>query len=79
MNATSLEKNAMREHLLELLKTDPFSPFKVVLTSGKEYEIGNPQLVAVGETEMTIYVPKSDRWAMLRMNQVASLEAAQAA
>lgn len=69
----------MREHLLELLRKDPFIPFKVVLTSGKEYEISNPHLVAVGETEMTVYVAKSDRWAMLRMNQVASLESAQAA
>jgi len=69
----------MREHLLELLKREPFASFKVVLTSGKEYEVGDPQLVAVGETELTIYVPKSDRWAMLRMSQVASLESAQAA
>jgi hypothetical protein len=69
----------MREHLLELLQRDPFTPFRVVLTNGKEYEIKNPHLIALGETEMTIYVPKSDRWAMLRLNQVASLESAQAA
>ena len=69
----------MREHLLEWLRRDPFTPFRMILTSGKEYEISNPQLVAVGETELTIYVAKSDKWAMLRMNQVARLESAQAA
>jgi hypothetical protein len=63
----------MRERMLELLRKDPFTAFKVVLASGKAYEIRNSQHLAVGESEMTISEATSDRWAMLRMNQVARL------
>ena len=69
----------MLESFRELLHRDPFVPFRVVLTSGKEYEVTNPDLVAIGESQFTLYAPKSDKWAMLRLNQIASLESQQAA
>ena len=69
----------MKEQLHELLHRDPFIPFRIVLTSGKEYGVDNPDLVAFGESQITVYAPKSDRWSILRLNQIASLEATQAA
>ena len=69
----------MLKTLKELLKNDPFIPFRIVLTSGKEYEINHVQLVAIGETQITVYAPKSDDWSILRMNQIASIEITQAA
>ena len=51
--------------LADMLKPDPFIPFRIVLTSGKEYEIVNPQLVALGQTQITVYAPKSDNWSIL--------------
>ena len=69
----------MLDAIIKLLEREPFQPFRIVLTSGKEYDVTNPHLVAVGKTEFTVYAPKSDNWAMLRMNQIASVETSQAA
>ena len=69
----------MIKSLEEMLDRDPFVPFRIVLSSGKEYEIKNPHLVAVGKTQITVYAPRSDRFAILRMNQITSIETAQAA
>lgn len=64
----------MLDSLRELLHKEPFIPFKIVLTSGQGFQIDNPDLVAVGETQITVYRPRSDQFAILRLNQVASLE-----
>ncbi len=69
----------MIKQLHELLDSEPFVPFRIVLTSGKEYPISNPHLVAFGESQITVYTPKSDHWAILRLNQIASVETVQAA
>jgi hypothetical protein len=69
----------MIETIHEMLNREPFAPFRIVLTSGKEYEVANPDLVAVGASQITVYAPKSDRFAILRLNQIASVETAQAA
>jgi hypothetical protein len=69
----------MFETLREMLNREPFMAFRIVLTSGKEYDISNPELVAVGETQITVYAPRSDRFSILRVNQIASIESAQAA
>lgn len=50
-----------------------------MLTSGQGYDIQNPDLVALGQTQITVYQAKSDRFAILRLNQVASLEVLEAA
>ena len=64
----------MREEITELLDRDPFVPFRIVLTSGQGYDVDNPNLVALGETMLHIFFPKSDRYAALRLNQVAFTE-----
>jgi hypothetical protein len=69
----------MFETLREMLNREPFLAFRIVLTSGKEYDISNPELVAVGETQITVYAPRSDRFSILRLNQIASIESTQAA
>jgi len=69
----------MKEQLQELLDRDPFVAFTILMTSGHEYEVTNPHLVALGQSQMTVYVPKSDKNHILRLNQVASLHVAQAA
>jgi hypothetical protein len=74
-----MEQPRMLKSLQELLRRDPFIPFRIVLTSGKEYEIKHAQLVAIGETQITVYAPKSDDWSILRMNQIASIDVTQAA
>jgi hypothetical protein len=69
----------MREHLIELLNHEPFVPFRIVLTSGEGYDVGNPNLAAVGESLIHVFFPRSDKYATLRMNQIASTETAETA
>ena len=69
----------MLESIRELLDQDPFVPFRIVLTSGKEYQINDPHLVALGETQINVYAPRSDQWSVLRLNQISSIDVGQAA
>jgi hypothetical protein len=64
----------MLETLRELLDRDPFEPFRIMLTSGHAYEVSNPHLVALGQTQLTLYSPRSDKYAVLRLNQIAAFE-----
>jgi hypothetical protein len=64
----------MVEKLKELLDSDPFVPFRIVLTSGGGYEVISPYQVALGETRLDYFFPRSDRSAMLRLNQVVAFE-----
>jgi hypothetical protein len=64
----------MREEILDRLNREPFVPFRIVLTSGQGFDVTNPNLVAVGESILHVMYPRSDRYAILRMNQIASLE-----
>jgi hypothetical protein len=69
----------MIDTIEEMLSRDPFLPFRIILTSGKEYEVSNPRLVALGKSQITVYAPRSDHFSILRLNQIASIESAQAA
>ena len=64
----------MLETLEETLDQDPFVPLQIVLASGDRSDVSNPHLVAVGKSQITIYPAKTDRFAILRLNQVAALE-----
>jgi hypothetical protein len=65
---------AMKEELVEHLRRDPFVPFRIMLTSGQGYDVTDPQLVALGESLIHVMFPQSDRYAILRLNQIASME-----
>ncbi len=65
----------MLESLADMLHREPFQSFRIVLTRGDRYEVSNPDWVALGQTQATIYAPTSDRFSIVRLNQVAALEA----
>ncbi len=56
-----------------LLREEPFVPFAVVMTSGDRYEVTNPFALAIGQTSVTIYPPRSSS-VMLRKSQIVSVE-----
>ena len=64
----------MLDDLKELLGRDPFVPFRIVLTSGTSYDVTSPYQLSLGETQLNYYYPGSDRWAVLRMNQIAAFD-----
>ncbi|MGD0769204.1 MAG: hypothetical protein ABSB42_13550 [Tepidisphaeraceae bacterium] len=64
----------MVNELKDLLDREPFAAFRIVLTSGSTYEVTSPYQIAIGQTQLHYYFPRSDRKAVLRMNQIASYE-----
>jgi hypothetical protein len=64
----------MRQEISEHLNREPFVPFRIMLTSGEGYDVLNPDLVALGESMMHVFFPRSNRYATIRLNQIASLE-----
>jgi hypothetical protein len=52
----------------------PFVPFRIVMTSGNRYTIENPETMAITETQIHYYLPKSDKVIHLRLNQIAAIE-----
>jgi hypothetical protein len=69
----------MNESLSELLRHEAFKPFRIVLTNGVGYDVRNPDLVVVQQSQLVYFYPKSDRFSILRLNQVASLDLLEAA
>lgn len=58
----------------ELLERDPFHPFRIVLTSGDRYDVTNPHLLAIGETQIFYCYPSSDRFSFIRSNQITAVD-----
>jgi hypothetical protein len=62
------------DDLKELLAKEPFVPFRIILTSGSAYDVASPYQIAMGASQLSYYYPRSDKWAVLRSNQIASFE-----
>lgn len=69
-----IEERRMIENIKTLKHREPFSPFQIVMTSGDRYLIENPDLLAMGQSELAYYFPKSDRMAFLRIIEIAAVE-----
>jgi len=64
----------MIDTLHDMLRRDPFTPFAPVLTSGNRYEVLTPDQIAMLESQIFYAYPRSDRFAFIRMNQLAAIE-----
>lgn len=43
------------EDLLHWLKASPFQPFRIVLNSGRTYDIRHPEMLRVSRTSMIVF------------------------
>jgi hypothetical protein len=48
----------MLSTLREFLRHKPFRPFRVVMRSGKRYDIVNPEKVAIGSSKAYAFFPR---------------------
>lgn len=69
-----LLEHRMLETILMLKHREPFVQFQILMNSGDRYLIENPDLLAIGKSELAYYFPKSNRVAFLRSNQIAAVE-----
>ncbi len=67
------------ESLHDLLRKDPFAPFKIRTSDGKEYPVANPDFVHVMRAEIFYVFSNNDRWALIPISHVTSVEVDQAA
>ena len=67
------------ETINELLKRQPFSPFKVKLSNQETVDILNPDLVVVMKRDIFIADPSRDHFHIYSLMHVVSIESAQAA
>lgn len=62
------------DEIRELLRRDPFEPFRIKLTSGDAYNIVDPNSVALGQRRLFIAFTDTDRWAACSYLHVAAVE-----
>ena len=58
----------------DLLKREPFEPFRVRLTSGDHYDIRDPLSAALMKSRLFIALPRSERWVIVPFLHIAALE-----
>jgi hypothetical protein len=61
-------------NIREMLEREPFVPFRVVMTSGRHYDVANPALVMVLKSEVFIAFPDGEHWAHVPFLHTASVE-----
>jgi hypothetical protein len=68
-----------RTEILKFVDSDPFVPFVIVMTSGDRYEVTVSHAAAIGQHAIIVVPPKGSGHSVLRLNQISSLEALEAA
>jgi len=64
----------MTEDLDYLLNSEPFVPFRIILTSGTTYNVTSPFQLVRQEAQFTFFFAKSDRQAIFRASQLVVIE-----
>lgn len=64
----------MRENIREYLDRDPFVPFRLILSSGKQYDIVDPHSAALLKSEIFVVFPDGERWAHVPLLHITAIE-----
>ncbi len=64
----------IREIIRELLDRDPFVPFRLVLSSGRHYDVLDPQMTVLLKSEIFIAFPDGERSSLIPLLHVTSVE-----
>lgn len=62
------------EEIRELLRREPFEPFRFRLTSGDTYEIHDSNAVALGQRRVFVAFTDADRQAFFPYIHIAAIE-----
>lgn len=68
----------MPEEFEQLLARKPFLPFRILLSEGDQFDVTRRSSIAVGRGEFLIVLP-DDRWKLVPLRHVASVETLQPA
>ncbi len=67
------------EALRELLSREPFLPFRILTSGGKEYRVDNPDFVHVMQADVFYCFPDNDSFALIPLIHIALMEVEQRA
>ena len=62
------------ENIQELLNREPFLPFRLIMTSGKTYEVVSSNSAALLKSEVFVVFPDGERWAHVPFLHIASID-----
>lgn len=66
------------QDITELMDRQPFLPFRIALTSGEQFDVTERHSVAVGRNSIFVVLP-DERWKLISLRHIASVETLQAA
>jgi len=64
------------DEIRNLLRHDPFEPFRIKLSSGDVYDVRDPNSVALGKNRLFIAFPEGDSWTFIPYLHIAAVESA---
>lgn len=62
------------DEIRDLLKRDPFRPFRIQVTSGAMYEVRDPGTAVAMCSELLLALPDGDRWVFIPYLHAAAVE-----
>ena len=68
------ENGNILDSIRELKAQEPFARFAIVMNSGERYVIEAPQNLVEMRTEFFYACPRSDRFVLMRITQISSVE-----
>ncbi len=63
-----------KEALQDMLDAEPFQAFRIYTNGGQTYEVQNPTLVHQLKTQVFLAYPNSDRFALIPLRNISSIE-----
>lgn len=64
----------IRDNIRGLLDRDPFVPFRLVLSSGRQYDVVDPHMTVLMKSEIFIAFPDGERSSLVPLLHVTSFE-----
>ena len=64
----------IRNNIRELLDRDPFVPFRLVLSSGQQFDVVDPQMTVLLKSEIFIAFPDGERSSLRPLLNVTAVE-----
>lgn len=67
------EAESTLDTIRDLKRKEPFVPFRIVMTSGDQYLIQDPDALAIAASQLHYYPPRSGSAIHMRLNQIVAV------
>ena len=68
------EEENVLDTIRDLKHREPFTPFRVVMTSGESQVVEHPDSLAMNDSQLFYCMPRSGRVIYMRLNQIAAID-----